>query len=94
MQRFQSGVSACLLTVMAVLVSPQDIVMAQHGEFLGQAPSESAEQKNLSRNYLLAQSTNDPEVVLELFSTYIESENFDQALAVANRISDPEWQSR
>ena len=56
-------------------------------------PSASAQQQALTHNYLLAQSSADPEVLLEQVNAHIEAGNFDQALAVANRISDPGYQS-
>jgi hypothetical protein len=39
---------------------------------------------------LLAQSSADPEVLLELVRAYLKAGNYDQALAVANQIKDPD----
>jgi tetratricopeptide (TPR) repeat protein len=89
MKVLSSGVSVCLLAVMASLsVAPQSEVLAQEILMVSQTLSESAQQQALTHNYQLAQSTTDPQVLLEQVNAYIKAGNIDQALVVANRISD------
>jgi tetratricopeptide (TPR) repeat protein len=87
MKIFRSGISVGLVVAMASLsVIPQPRVLAQDVLGISQDLSVS--------NYLLAQSSADPYVLLELVTAYLEAKNFYQALATANRISDPYWQSQ
>ena len=75
-----------VVAVASLLVPAPSRVLAQDVPGIGQAPSLS--------NYLLAQANSDPdEVLYELVNAYLEAGNLEQALATANRISDPLSQS-